>query len=439
MERIWEFYENMDEMVYAADMDTYELIYMNRKTRELYGYDTMEQVCGQKCYQVLQKTDKPCDICTNACLKPGYFHEWKYYNPVVNKSVSLKDTMVEENGKRYRMELAIDMTLQEEQSRTIEGYRFNAQMINEGLKLALAEVNPEQSIDILLGYLGNKLRSERVYIFERIKEDIYCNTYEWCAEGTEPQKEILQEVPYDVVEQWYKEFRNDRNIIIRDLEEIKESNPKAYQVLFPQNIRTLVVSPVLFDEEIVGFYGVDNPPREFLNDVSTMFKIMGHFISSLLRRRDLVKRLERISLYDRLTGLKNRHAMESYFDGMKQGESIGVLYGDVMGLKSVNDNLGHQEGDQLLLRACECLRKAFPEECLFRIGGDEFLVLCKKISEEELQKRMEVLKDEMERENAVMALGCIWQPSWTAERDKLLTEADHLMYEDKRRRYAEKN
>lgn len=439
MERIWEFYENMNEMVYAADMDTYELIYMNRKTREIYGYESMEQIYGQKCYKVLQNMDKPCDICTNSCLEPGCFHEWKYYNPVINKTVSLKDTVIEDGKKRYRMEMAIDMTLQEEQSRTLEDYRFNTQMVNEGLKLALAEVNPERSIEILLDYLGNKLQGERVYIFERNQRGVHSNTYEWCAKGVEPQRKILQQVPYEAVEQWYQEFINDRNIIIRDLEEIKESDPKAYQVLAPQNIRTLVVSPILFDEEIVGFYGVDNPPREFLNHVSTMFKIMGHFISSLLRRRDLVKRLERISLYDRLTGLKNRHAMEIYFDDMKQGESIGVLYGDVMGLKLVNDTLGHQEGDKLLLRACECLRKAFPEECLFRIGGDEFLVLCKEISEEELQKRIEVLKEEMQRENAVMALGYVWQPSWTEERDKLLTEADHLMYEDKRRRYAEKN
>lgn len=49
MNRIWEFYEHMNEMVYAADMDTYELIYMNQKTREIYGYDSMEQIQGKKC------------------------------------------------------------------------------------------------------------------------------------------------------------------------------------------------------------------------------------------------------------------------------------------------------------------------------------------------------------------------------------------------------
>lgn len=436
MNKIWEFYENMNEMVYAADMDTYELIYMNRKTREIYGYDSMERAKGRKCYEVLQKSDKPCDICTNACLKPGYFYEWKYYNPVINKTVSLKDTMLEEGGKRYRMEMAIDMTRQEEQSRTIAEYHFNAQMVNEGLKQALAEVNPEQSIEVLLAYLGRTLQSERVYIFERRADELHDNTYEWCAEGVIPQKEILQKVPFDAVEQWYQAFVQDKNIIIKDLDEIKETNPEAYKVLLPQNIRTLVVSPILFDEEIVGFYGVDNPPREFLNHVSTMFKIMGHFISSLLRRRDLVKRLEKMSFYDQLTGFKNRHAMDDYFAAMKKENSIGVLYCDVMGLKRVNDTLGHQEGDKLILRACECLKRVFSDYTLFRIGGDEFLVLCKGIAEEELQKRVELLQTEMHEKNAVMAIGSVWQSKWTGESDKLLTAADHKMYEDKRMYYA---
>lgn len=438
MNRIWEFYEHMDEMVYAADMDTYELIYMNRKTRESYGYDSVEQIRGRKCYEVLQKSDKPCDFCTNACLKPGYFYEWKYHNPIIDKTVSLKDTMIEEGMKRYRVELAIDMTLQEQQSKTIAEYHFNVQMVNEGLKQALAEVNPERSIEVLLAYLGRTLQSERVYIFEKHAGDLHDNTYEWCADGVVPQKEILQKVPYEAVEQWYQAFVQDKNIIIKDLEEIKETNPEAYKVLLPQNIRTLVVSPILFDEEIVGFYGVDNPPREFLNHVSTMFKIMGHFISSLLRRRDLVKRLEKMSFYDQLTGFKNRHAMDDYFDGMKREDCIGVLYCDVMGLKHINDTLGHQEGDKLLLRACECLKKVFSDYALFRIGGDEFLVLCKGITEEELLNRTELLKVEMQKESAVMALGSVWQDKWTGESDKLLTQADHKMYEDKRAYYAKR-
>ena len=435
MEKIWKFYENMNEMVYASDMDNYELVYMNRKTLDVYGYQSFDEVRGKKCYEVLQGLDRPCDMCTNDCLRPGYFYEWKYYNPIIGKTVSLKDTMLEEDGRRYRMELAIDMTLQEEQSKTIEEMTQNTKMVNDGLKLALAEADPRQAIEVFLAYLGQALESERVYIFERKEANVHDNTFEWCAEGVIPQKDVLQDVPFEAVKLWYQTFERNKNVIIRDVEETKETDPEAYKYLKPQDIHTLVVSPIVSDNKIIGFYGVDNPPAEYLNHVSMMFKIIGHFILSLLKRRDLVKRLEKMSFYDQLTGLGNRHAMDEYFSSMKEKDSIGMLYCDVMGLKRINDTLGHQEGDKLLLRACDSLRKVFSEESLFRIGGDEFLVLCKNIPEEELLRRIEQLKKEMESANALMAIGHVWCPSWENNGDALLTAADQYMYENKRKYY----
>ena len=44
MEKIWNFFENLDELVYVSDVDTYELVYMNRKTRENFGFQTREEI-----------------------------------------------------------------------------------------------------------------------------------------------------------------------------------------------------------------------------------------------------------------------------------------------------------------------------------------------------------------------------------------------------------
>ena len=57
----------------------------------------------------------PCSICNNKELKPGEFKEWKYYNPSLKKYLMLKDTMVEEDGRRLRVEIAIDVSIQEKQ------------------------------------------------------------------------------------------------------------------------------------------------------------------------------------------------------------------------------------------------------------------------------------------------------------------------------------
>ncbi len=438
MEKIWEFYENLDEIEYVCDMDTYEVEYMNRKALAEWGYSSVEEVKGKKCYEILQNCAKPCSFCTNYLLKEKEFYEWQHFNSVKGKNYALKDTMVCEGDKRYRIELAIDLTLQEQQKNTIQNYIRNEAMVNEALRIALSEPTPVKSIQTLMEYLGRQLQSERVYIFESAEDGSVDNTYEWCAEGVIPQKENLQHVPYEVVSFWFERFQNNENIIISELESIKEKDPLAYQYLKPQDINSLVVSPIVSENKIIGFFGVDNPPGELLNHISMLFHILGHFIVSIIRRRNLVRRLEILSYYDKLTGLKNRHAMYDYMDSFEKGESIGILYLDVMGLKRINDELGHKEGDELINRAGECLKKSFGEYELFRVGGDEFVVICKGVTEEEIVERIEVLRKIMEQNRALMAVGYEWNVSYEGNIDHLLVLADTKMYEDKRKYYESK-
>ena len=351
---------------------------------------------------------------------------------MIGKMLAIKDTVVEEDGRRYRLELAIDMGGSNIHS---EEYANNEAMINEGLRLSLAAPLPEKSIDILLEYLGRSLYSDRVYIFEEEEKGVFSNTYEWCAKGVMPQKENLQKLPFEVVEIWYQKFRNQENVIIKNLESIKENDPVMYEVLKPQEIQTFVVSPLMDDKKIIGFYGVDNPPKEFMGHISTMFQIMGHFIGSLLKRRNLVRHLENLSFHDQLTELGNRRAMHAYIEGMDPEQSIGILYCDVMGLKKANDAEGHQAGDDLLIRASGCLKKKFGDYRLFRVGGDEFLALCTGIEEKELLSRVDALREQMNKDKAVMALGCIWRADSKENMDKLLAKADDRMYEEKRAYY----
>lgn len=438
MEKLWEFYENLNEIVYVSDLDNYELIYMNRRAREIFEINTTEEIRGKKCYEVLQGCRKPCAMCNNQRLKKGYFLETSHYNPALGRMYSLKDTMIEGDGRRYRLEIAFDMG-NPEQKIIIREDEFDSEaLINEGMRAAMAAARPEQSIEILLEYLGQSLNSERVYIFEEKSKETYTNTYEWCANGVVPQKEMLQEVPFEVVKLWFQRFRNRESIIIKDVEDVRESDPAVYAYLIPQDIHSLIVNPIVDEGRIIGFFGVDNPPGELLGHISGTFQIISYFITSLLKRRNLVKHLEELSFYDQLTQLGNRHAMHSYILKMKAEQSIGILYCDLMGLKKVNDMEGHQAGDDLLICAAGCLQREFSDYDLFRIGGDEFLVLCAGISEEELLRKAENLKKDMKEKKALMAIGIVWRADGSENMDQLLAEADNRMYEDKRAYYMAK-
>ena len=75
-------------------------------------------------------------------------------------------------------------------------------IINEGLRVALLEETPDQSLEVLLEQLGKALNGERTYIFEQNELGGDDNTYEWAADGVKPEKENLQNVPAEVCASW---------------------------------------------------------------------------------------------------------------------------------------------------------------------------------------------------------------------------------------------
>ncbi len=431
MKKIWEFYENLNEFVYVSDMDTYELIYMNRKMLEVYGFYSLEEISGKKCYEVLQNCSKPCAICTNHELSPGNFKEWGYYHPILGRHLVLKDTMIEDNKRRIRIELALDAETPEWRGIVLDSYKNMEKLVNEGLRIALQAATPNRTIMVILEYLGKALNAERTYIFEKNESGGDDNSYEWVANGVTPEKENLQNLPPEICANWYRRFNENKKILIENLEDIREDDPLQYEILKRQNIHSLVVVPLYNDKDVIGFYGVDNPPVGFLEYASDMLQIMGYFISSSMKRRNLVKMLRYMSYSDQLTKLGNRYAMNEHIDNIPDGESVGVVFCDLTGLKWINDTMGHKAGDELILRACESLRRVFTGYELFRIGGDEFLILCPGIEEKVLKEKVEALKKDTQQNSVNMAAGAVWQKDGKKNIDRLLSESEKLMYEDK--------
>lgn len=96
----WQFFENLNEIVYVSEIETESLVYMNARLRKVLGIDDSKEYIGKKCYQVLQGLSRPCDFCTNHLLKENEFYEWTYKNPILNRSYLIKDTVFKYEGKK---------------------------------------------------------------------------------------------------------------------------------------------------------------------------------------------------------------------------------------------------------------------------------------------------------------------------------------------------
>lgn len=431
--KIWEFFEKMDEMVYVTDIETNELVYMNQKLRDSMGIRDDKEYIGRMCYEILQGSNSPCKFCTNCSLKNGEFLTWTHNNPVLNKRVLLKDTLVEENGKKYRIELAIDAD-SESSCKSPYFYARSETILNECLHKVFSTPNAEESIDQMLRYIGETFHCERTYIFEINESLTASNTYEWCKDGVTPQKEFLQIIPYSAIEWWMKLFASQKVTVIPNLEDIRATYPESYAILKPQGIYSLAAGPITSDGEIIGFIGVDNPDTAMLPMIETFLNVIGYFTSTLLRRRELLRRLNDLSYHDQLTGALNRHALTERYGDLPMG-SAGVIYCDITGLKETNDTFGHKTGDQLICHCYEILKEIAGLSTIYRTGGDEFIVLCPEYTEGEFQDTISRLREKIMEDSHHIAVGYVWSDQQPLNLDKLISDADQVMYEDKRNYY----
>ena len=316
---------------------------------------------------------------------------------------------------------------------------YGENSVNESLKRMMSISDPDKAIDDLLLFLGEKCFSERTYIFEKTDRDTINNTYEWCAEGIIPQKDLLQEEPLETVRWWWDLFENDRPVIIQNLEDIKEINPQLYAGLKPQGIVSLVTAPIRMNGNLIGFLGVDNPEESKLASIAHFLVGIGHFVAFVMERRDLNRRLEYLSYHDRLTGAFNRHAYGELVDGFVWGKSLGVVFCDISELKITNDTVGHAQGDKLILLWYKNIKEIFTQDPIYRIGGDEFVVFSADRTKEEFSKLISALQKKVYDSISHMAIGSIWSDSQEEDIKNLIQLAEEGMYRDKASYYNQRN
>lgn len=128
-------------------------------------------------------------------------------------------------------------------------------------------------------------------------------------------------------------------------------------------------------------------------------------------------------------------------------ESTAIMMLDLNGLKQVNDTLGHEAGDRMILAFSDILRRALPKNSVIcRWGGDEFAVMITGMDRESVEKCLDTIRQEVDDYNAACdepsvfyAVGCAFALEHPGlSRTELLTIADSRMYLDKQTWYSEK-
>ena len=425
----------ISELVYVSDPETYELMFVNQT-----GCQTLhlENYKHKKCYEVLQGKTSPCEFCTNDRLCDDNFYTWEFTNPSIGRHFLLKDKIIQWRGKTARMEIAFDITERELQKQELKNMLDVQTLITNCVRMLYAVDDLDQTINAVLTQIGEFLVSDRAYVFE-IKDELMNNTHEWTAPGISPQLEKLQQLDLSLISDWLPFFEKNDCIIIDDVEQLQKTNPAAYATLHAQEITFLIAAPIFLDNKLAGYIGIDNYDSEKIKNSSYLLLSMSIFLSYAIRHRNHVDMLHRLSYHDLLTNALNRNAFMDVLSQFRPGQyaSAGIIYIDINGMKEINDFYGHHQGDKILITTVAKVFNLFKPDELFRIGGDEFVIITYDLTETDFYEKFNLLRNIFcEKTNLPfsIATGSCWVKS-PSDLNSLLQQADSAMYTDKKKFY----
>lgn len=178
--------------------------------------------------------------------------------------------------------------------------------------------------------------------------------------------------------------------------------------------------------------------------VCSLLSWVAHLILQLQER---ASRLRNMALVDDLTQLPNRHAIMSSLakaqkEVRKSGKMLAVGYFDIDNFKAVNDNFGHDAGDEVLRCVAQRVRLALPEQhFLGRLGGDEFLFVLNDV--QNIWEAVHITQDiypivtrpimlSGQERSLAISIGITLYPLDAVSPELLVQHADHAMYEAKK-------
>ena len=244
------------------------------------------------------------------------------------------------------------------------------------------------------------------------------------------------DTPYEIAASWREMIGDGNEIVVEkagDLDKLEPYNPAWVASLRGYGVNSLIITALRQGKSTIGYLLLSNFDAGRLLEVRELMELITFLLSAQIANYLLMERLERMSVVDELTHLLNRRAMMQRIHAIVEEdahEPLGVINIDLNGLKEVNDREGHDAGDRLLMRASEVLREVFPEEDVFRMGGDEFVAITTDTDRESFEDKVESLRRDAAADRVSFAIGAHWSDG-TEDINTAFHLADELMYADK--------
>lgn len=242
----------------------------------------------------------------------------------------------------------------------------------------------DHHIDLAISEIGEFTKVDRVYMFrftdDRARMD---PTHWWCAPGVIPYRGLSEGLRAMDFSWWTRKMMEGKAVHIPSVDKMAPEAAAERQFLKAQTIQSMLVVPLQYAGKPLGFLSLDSVRHsvEWTREDTAIVTAIGTIMVNAIERGKAERQLREQAIRDPLTELFNhRHVLdrlaEEFEKSDEHGSPLTICIGDFDDFKAINDQHGHQTGDEVLLKFSQLLsRELQGRNFAGRCGGDEFLIV----------------------------------------------------------------
>lgn len=255
--------------------------------------------------------------------------------------------------------------------------RDTSELIIGFLRIITQEGVYHDSMRKALEALSEFIYADRIYLLEQQRR-LDGRFFEWCAEGVAPRIARIKEVSDSELALFVDRFKGCDIIYGETLEKLGIRDPRSFAYFRALGVESLLAVPLRENGRFVGVIGADNYRLAEDVDVKRILETISPFTATVISNYQLLEELEWSGTHDWLTGLLNRRGVDvALSEHLSSGDApFALSLIDIDDFKGINDQHGHEIGDEALKALADAMRRVFPNgSILGRQGGDELLAI----------------------------------------------------------------
>lgn len=237
----------------------------NKATLALHGYSSKQEIIGKKAFQLISKKDyQRVASIMKKLPKLGLVENLEFTFltkegsefPAEGSASIIKDAL---GGTKGFLAITRNMSEHKKIEHSLEQKLKFEKIISSVSSRFVSCSDFDSAVNSSLKDIGNFCGADRNYIFlfDETNQTM-SNTYEWCAEGVSPQKNILQKLPMSIFPWTMKRLQGGKNINVEDVSKLPQEASAEREILEKQGIKSLIILPLYISNKLGGFVGFDN-------------------------------------------------------------------------------------------------------------------------------------------------------------------------------------